>query len=101
VRERRHNVTLPYTKNTTYSEREGIRHQCLGKDPQIPQMRDLRESYKGIFEFYLKILQNSGIMVDQRARNMALDLIVLSFNCSRPKATSPWWKIIWVSSKSR
>jgi hypothetical protein len=53
--ERRHNVTLSYTKNTTYSEREGIHHQCLGKDPQIPQMRDLRGSYKGISEFYLKI----------------------------------------------
>jgi hypothetical protein len=46
-------------------------------------MRDLRGSYKGISEFYLKILQNSGIMVDQRARNMALDLTVLSFNCSQ------------------
>jgi hypothetical protein len=36
----------------------------LGKDPQIPQMRDLRGSCKGIFEFYLKILQNSEIIVD-------------------------------------
>jgi hypothetical protein len=48
-------------------------------------MRDLRGSYKGISEFYLKILQNSGIMVDQRARNIVLDLTVLSFNYSRPK----------------
>jgi hypothetical protein len=39
-------------------------------------MIDLRGSYKGISEFYLKILQNSEIMVDQRARNMALDLTV-------------------------
>jgi hypothetical protein len=47
-------------------------------------MRDLRGSYKGISEFYLKILQNSGIIVDQRAWNMALDLTILSFNYSRP-----------------
>jgi hypothetical protein len=59
---------MPCAKNTTYLEekREGIHHKCLGKDPQILQMRDLRESYTGISEFYLKILQNSGIIVDQR-----------------------------------
>jgi hypothetical protein len=54
-------------------------------------MRDLRGSYKGISEFYLKILQNSGIMVDQRARNMALDLTILSFRLLKTQvtATSP------------
>jgi hypothetical protein len=47
----------------------------------------LRESYTGISEFYLKILQNSGIIVDQRGWDIALDLTVLSFDCLRPK----WW----------
>jgi hypothetical protein len=34
---------------------------------------------------------------------MALDLTVLSFNCSRPKRRlqAPWWKVIWVSLKVR
>jgi hypothetical protein len=86
VRKRRHNVTLPYAKNTKYLERrEGIHHKCLGDDPQIPQMRDLRGSYKGISEFYLKVCKNSGIKVDQRTQDIVLDLTVLSFNCSRPK----------------
>jgi hypothetical protein len=42
--ERRHNVILPYAKNTTYFERreKAKHHYCLGEDPQIPQMRDLR-----------------------------------------------------------
>jgi hypothetical protein len=49
-------------------------------------MRDLRGSYKGIYEFYLKIYKkNSRMKVDQRVRNMALDLTVLSFNFSRLK----------------
>jgi hypothetical protein len=46
------------------SEREKAKHDhCLGKDSQIPHMRDLRRSYKGIFEFYfenLQKLQNEG-----------------------------------------
>jgi hypothetical protein len=46
------------------SEREKAKHHhCLGKDPQIPQMRDQKGSYKGISEFYfenLKKLQNKG-----------------------------------------
>jgi hypothetical protein len=86
VREGRYNITLPYAKNTIYLERrEGIHHKCLGKDPQIPQTRDLRRSYKGMSEFYLKICKNSRIKVDQRTRDIVLDLTVLSFNYSRPK----------------
>jgi hypothetical protein len=42
-------------------------------------------SYNRSSEFYFKYLQNSGIMVEQRARDIVLDLIVLSFKCSRPK----------------
>jgi hypothetical protein len=45
--------------------REGIYHHCLGKDPEIPQKRDMRESYKGISEFYLKICKNSRAIADQ------------------------------------
>jgi hypothetical protein len=47
-----------------HSEREKAKHHhCLRKDPQIPHMRDLRGSYKGISEFYfenLQKLQNKG-----------------------------------------
>ena len=35
--------------------------------------------------FILKTYKNSGIMVEQRTWDIVLDLIVLSFNCSRPK----------------
>ena len=35
--------------------------------------------------FILKIYTNSGMMVEQRIWDKLLDLIVLSFNCSRPK----------------
>jgi len=45
----------------------------------------LERVIQGISEFYLKILQNSRIIVDQRVSNIALDLTVLSFNCSRYK----------------
>jgi hypothetical protein len=38
-------------------KRKGIHHKCLGKDSQIPKMRDLRGSYKGNFEFYFENLQ--------------------------------------------
>jgi hypothetical protein len=65
-----------------WEERKGIDHNCLGT-----------------LSFILKILQNSGIIVDQRAWNMALDLTILSFNYLRPKwrLQVPWWKVIWVS----
>jgi len=42
---------MPYTTNTTYFEREGIYHHCLGKDLEIPQKRDLRESYEESLSF--------------------------------------------------
>ena len=48
--EREGNVTMPYTTNTTYL-REGVYHHSLGKDPEIPQKRDLRESYKESLSF--------------------------------------------------
>jgi len=42
---------MPYTTNTTYFEREGMYHHCLGKDLEIPQKRDLRESNKESLSF--------------------------------------------------
>ena len=54
-----------HTTNTTYFLREGIYHHCLGKDPEIPQKRDMRDSHKGISEFYLKICKNSRAIADQ------------------------------------
>ena len=68
-----------------HTSREVIYHHCLGKDPEIPQKRELRESYKESLSFILKICKNSRAIVDQRTRDMALDLTILSFNCSRHK----------------
>ena len=34
-----------------YTLREDIYHYYLGKDPEIPQKRDLRESYKESLSF--------------------------------------------------
>jgi len=42
---------MPYTTNATYFLREGIYHHYLGKDPEIPEKRDLRESYKESLSF--------------------------------------------------
>jgi len=36
---------------TLHTLREGIYHHCLGKDPKIPQKRDLRESHKESLSF--------------------------------------------------
>ena len=47
-----------------YTPTEGIYHHCLGKDPEIPQKKDLRESYKES-KFYLKICKNSRAIADQ------------------------------------
>ena len=53
--------------------------------------------------FILKTYKNSRIMVKQRTWDIVLDLIVLSFNCSRPKRElqAPWLKVIWVCLKIR
>ena len=53
--------------------------------------------------FILKTYKNSRTMVEQRTWDIVLDLIVLSFNCSRPKwrQEAPWLKVIWVSLKVR
>jgi hypothetical protein len=70
-----------------HSEREKAKHHhCLGKDPQIPHMRDQKGSYKKeSLSFILKTYKNSRMKVDRRTRDAVLDLIVLSFNYSRPK----------------
>jgi hypothetical protein len=63
------------------SEREKAKHHhCLGKDPQVPHMRDQQGSYKKeSLSFILKTYKNSRIKVDRRTRDAVLDLIVLSF----------------------
>ena len=70
-----------------HSEREKAKHHhCLRKDPQIPHMRDQKGSYKKeSLSFILKTYKNSRIKVDRRPQDIVLDLIVLSFNYSRPK----------------
>jgi hypothetical protein len=48
------------------SEREKAKHHhCLGKDPQIPHMRDQKGSYKKeSLSFILKTYKNSIMKVD-------------------------------------
>jgi hypothetical protein len=61
-------------------------HHCLGKDPQVPHMRDQKGSYKKESpSFIFKTYKNSRIKVDRRTRHAVLDLIVLSFNYLGPK----------------
>ena len=62
---------MPHTK-MPHALREDIYHHCLGKDPEILQKRDLRESYKGISEFYLKMCKNSRAIVDQEQETWRL-----------------------------
>jgi len=75
---------MPHNKNTTYFER---RHMPLL--PWKGSINTTKERFerviKGISEFYLKICKNSRAIVNQRTRDMALDLTVLSFNYSRHK----------------
>jgi hypothetical protein len=49
---------MPNTINITYLERREKAYtiKCLGEDPEIPQRRELKGSYKGISEFYFKNL---------------------------------------------
>jgi hypothetical protein len=57
-------LSTPYKPISYRVRREKAKqHCCLGEDPQIPQMRELRGSYKGNSEFYfenLAKLQNNG-----------------------------------------
>jgi hypothetical protein len=56
-------------------------------------MRDQKGSYrKESLSFILKTYKNSRMKVDRRTRDAVLDLIVLSFNYSRPKRRlkAPW-----------
>jgi len=78
-------ISLCLIPKISHALREGIYHHCLGKDPEIPQKRELRESYKESLSFILKIYKNSRAIVDPRTRAMTLDMTVLSFNCSRHK----------------
>jgi hypothetical protein len=44
-----------------------------------------RVIYRNLWVLFKNLAKNSRIIVDRRAWNMALDLTILSFNCSRPK----------------
>ena len=48
--------------------REGIYHHCLGRDPEIPQKRVLRESYKESLSFILKSIFGSDVKNAQQRR---------------------------------
>ena len=45
--------------------RQGIYHHCLGKDPEIPQKRDMRESYNESLSFIWKSSKAPELIVDQ------------------------------------
>ena len=97
------NFLPTYELHISLSGRKRKRHHlyCLGEDPQIPHiLRDLRVSYNEALSFILK--KNSRIIVEQRTWDIVLDLIILSFNFSRPKwrLRTPWLKVICVSLRS-
>jgi len=50
VRERKQ-LCLGHTNTIFYEKREGIPYTCLGEDPKIPYMRDLKGSYKESLSF--------------------------------------------------
>jgi len=59
-------MSLCFIPQILHILREGIYHHCLGKDPEIPQKRDMREVIQGISEFYLKICkENTRAIADQ------------------------------------
>jgi len=57
-------ISLFLIPQILHTLREGIYHHCLGKDPEIPQKRELRV-IQGISEFYLKNCKNSRAIADQ------------------------------------
>jgi len=57
-------MSLCFIPQIPYILREGIYHHCLGKDPEIPQKRDLRESNKESLSFDLKICKTSRAIAD-------------------------------------
>ena len=68
--EREGNITMSYTTNTTYL-RGGIYHHCLGKDLEIPQKRDLRESYKESLSFIWKSAKTPELELIKNKRHGA------------------------------
>jgi len=49
-------ISLCLIPKRLHTLREGIYHDCLGKDPKIPQNKERFERViQGISEFYLKI----------------------------------------------
>jgi hypothetical protein len=88
VRERRHDATLPFSKNTPYPERKRE-----GKTPSMPSKGSRNTTYerpkrvvqKESLSFILKIYKNYRMKVGRRTRDAVLDLIVLFFNYSKPK----------------
>jgi len=47
-------ISLCLIPKIPHTLREGIYHYCLGKDPEIPQKKELRESYKESLSFIRK-----------------------------------------------
>jgi hypothetical protein len=95
-----------YELHVSLSSRERKRHNIIIALVMIHKyhiLRDLRVSYNRTLSFILKTSKNSRMMVEQRAQDIVLDMIVLSFNCSRPKwrLKSPMIEVIWVSLKVR
>jgi hypothetical protein len=77
-------------------------HYCLREESTNTTYERLeRIIQRNLWLFILKTLQNSRMKVDRRAWDIVLNLIILLFNCSRPKwrLQAPWLKVIWVSWK--
>ena len=68
-------ISLCLIPQILHNLREGVYHHCLGKDPEIPQKERFERVIQGISEFHFENLQkNSRAVVDQRTRDMVLDL---------------------------
>jgi len=63
---------MPHIKNTIYFERRHIPLLPWYGSRNTPKER-FKRVIQGISEFYLKIFKNSRAIVNQRARDMALD----------------------------
>ena len=96
-----------YELYTSVSGRKRKRHNIIIVLVRIHKYHIYWETWEchtmEALSFILKTYKNSRIMVEQRTRDIVLDFIVLSFNCSRPKwrLRSPWLKVIWVRLKVR
>jgi len=63
--------SLCFIPQILHTLREGIYHHFLGKDLEIPQKRDLRESYKESLSFISKSAKTPELLLIKNKRHGA------------------------------